>query len=95
MVRDWLDDQGLKLRKIVKDLAGGHSPDRDAQFQRIAALKAEYLEAGNPVFSIDSKAKEHLGQLFRKGRVRTQQPFQAFDHDFPTASTTWPAIGAT
>lgn len=87
VVRDWLEDQGLKLRKIVKDLAGGQSPDRDAQFQRIAILKAEYAEAGNPVFSIDTKAKEHLGQLFRKGRVRTQKPFLAFDHDFPSWAT--------
>ena len=66
MVRDWLKDTGLALRKIRKVLAGGTSPYRDAQFQRIAALKTEYVEAGNPVLSFDSKAKEHLGQLFRK-----------------------------
>lgn len=87
VVRAWLEDQGLRLHKIEKTLAGGESPDRDAQFQRIAALKAEYLDAGNPVFSIDTKAKEHLGQLYRKGRVRTQQAFQAFDHDFPSWAT--------
>ena len=33
------------------------------QFQRIALLKAEYLDAGNPVFSLDAKAKGRLGQL--------------------------------
>jgi hypothetical protein len=87
VVRDWLKEQGLSLRKIAKTLAGGHSPDRDAQFQRIAALKAEYLAAGNPVFSIDTKAKERLGQLYRKGRVWTQRAFQAFDHDFPSWAT--------
>jgi len=43
--------------------------------------------AGHPVLSIDPKAKEHLGPLFRQGRVRTQQPFQAFDHDFPSWGT--------
>jgi hypothetical protein len=87
VVRDWLDEQGLALHKIAKVLAGGESPDRDAQFQRIAALKAEYLDAGNPVFSIDTKAKEHLGQLYRNGRVWTQQAFEAFDHDFPSWAT--------
>jgi hypothetical protein len=87
VVREWLNAQGLRLRKIAKDLAGGESPDRDAQFQRIAALKTEYLDAGNPVFSIDTKAKEHLGQLYRKGRVWTQQAFEAFDHDFPSWAT--------
>lgn len=87
VVRDWLEEEGLALHKIAKVLAGGQSPDRDAQFQRIATLKAEYLGAGNPVFSLDTKAKERLGQLYRKGRVWTQQAFQAFDHDFPSWAT--------
>jgi hypothetical protein len=29
---------------MAKDLAGGHSPDRDTQFERIAALIAAYEE---------------------------------------------------
>ena len=60
VVRDWLAEEGLALHKIAKDVAGGQSPDREAQFQRIAALKAEYLDEGNPVFSVDTKAKAHL-----------------------------------
>jgi hypothetical protein len=84
VVREWLEAEGLALHKIEKTIAGGQSPDRNAQFERIAQLKAEYLAAGNPVFSIDTKAKEHLGQLYRAGRVRTQRTFQAFDHDFPS-----------
>ena len=84
VVRDWLEVEGLSLHKIEKSIAGGRSPDRNTQFERIAELKAEYLAAGNPVFSIDTKAKEHLGQLYRAGRVRTQRPFRAFDHDFPS-----------
>ena len=87
VVRDWLAEEGLALHKMAKDLAGGHSPDREAQFQRLAALQAQYRAAGNPVFSLDSKAKEHLGQLYRAGRVWTQQAFRAFDHDFPSWAT--------
>jgi hypothetical protein len=87
IVRDWLEDEGLALHKIEKTLAGGESPDRDAQFRHIARLKRSYLNAGEPVFSIDTKAKEHLGQLFRQGRVWTQQAFQALDHDFPSWAT--------
>jgi hypothetical protein len=87
VVRDWLEDQGLARHKIEKTLAGGESPDRNAQFERIAELKAKYLEAGNPVFSIDTKAKEHLGQLFRAGRVWNQKAFQGLDHDFPSWAT--------
>jgi len=87
VVQDWMKEQKLGRHKIEKVLAGGHSPDRDTQFLRIAALKSQYFAAGNPVFSLDTKAKEHLGQLFREGRVWTQQPFRAFDHDFPSWAT--------
>jgi hypothetical protein len=79
-----MEDEGLRLRKIRKDLAGGSHPDRNAQFERIATLIDEYESLGNPYFSVDTKAKEHLGQLYRAGRVRCNQPFQAFDHDFPS-----------
>ena len=80
VVRDWLDDQGLALHKIAKSLEGGQSPDRNTQFLRLAELKADYAETGNPVFSMDSKAREHLGQLYRAGRVYTQRAFKALDH---------------
>ena len=36
---------------------------------------------------MDSKAKEHLGLLFRAGRIYTQRPVSAFDHDFPSLAT--------
>jgi len=84
VIRDWLRQQGLGLHQIEKNIAGGGSLDRDAQFRRIDELKAEYCAAGNPVFSIDTKAKEFLGQLYRKGRRWTTRAFQAFDHDFPS-----------
>jgi len=87
VVQDWMEEQNLARHKIRKDLPGGHSPDRDAQFERIGELKEQYLAAGNPVFSVDTKAKEPLGQLFRQGRVWTQKAFQAFDHDFPSWAT--------
>jgi hypothetical protein len=87
VVRDWLIENDFSLHKIAKEIAGGKSPDRNAQFENIARLKSEYLEAGNPVFSIDTKAKERLGQLYRKGRLWTQQAYRAFDHDFPSWAT--------
>ncbi len=83
VMRHWMDEHDLRLRTIAQDLAGGHSPDRDAQCERIAALIAADEKAGNPSFSIDTKAKEPLGKRFRAGRVRSTQAFHAFDHDFP------------
>jgi hypothetical protein len=83
-IDSWLEDAGIRRRQIRKDLAGGEHPDRDAQFQRIADLIDQFQADGDPYFSIDTKAKEHLGKLYRKGRVRGSGPFQAFDHDFPS-----------
>ena len=83
-IRQWMNDQRLRLRKISKVIPGGSSPDRDVQFARIAELIDEYRAAGNPYFSIDTKAKERLGMLYRTGRVRCNKPFKAFDHDFPS-----------
>lgn len=83
-IRQWMNEQNLRLRKIHKVKSGGKSPDRDAQFQNIAQLIEQYEDAGNPCFSVDTKAKEFQGQLFRKGRVRCTKAFEAFDHDFPS-----------
>ena len=83
-IREWMPSIGLRLRKIQKDLAGGSSPDRNTQFEKIGELIAEYTAVGNPWLSVDTKAKEHLGHLFRAGRVRCSKAFRAFDHDFPS-----------
>ena len=83
-IATWLHDAGIRHRQIRKDLAGGEHPDRDAQFCRISELIDDYENQRNPWFSVDTKAKEHLGKLYRKGRVRCSAPFEAFDHDFPS-----------
>ena len=83
-IRQWMDNERLRLREIGKVLAGGSSPDRDTPFVKIAELIDQYELAANPCFSMDSKAKEHLGRLFRAGRVRSSTAFRAFDHDFPS-----------
>ena len=83
-ITTWLDEAGIRLRQIRKDIPGGEHPDRNAQFERIAELIEQYESEGNPWFSIDTKAKEHLGKLYRKGRIRSSEPFKAFDHDFPS-----------
>ena len=83
-VEDWLAGQGLGRRVVQKTIPGGVSPDRDRQFQQIAEIREEFAAAGNPVSSVDTKAKERLGFLWRAGRVRTADPFRAFDHDYPS-----------
>jgi hypothetical protein len=83
IVRRILDGLGFARRQMAKVLPGGDAPHRDAQFRHIAHLIQEFLEADNPILSIDTKKKEFLGTLYRDGKVYCQQALKAFDHDFP------------
>jgi hypothetical protein len=87
IVRRILDGLGLARRQMAKVLPGGDSPHRGAQFRHLAHLIQEFLEAGNPVLSIDTKKKECLGTLYRDGKVYGQQALKAFDHDVPSLAT--------
>jgi transposase len=87
IVRRMLKSLGCGLRKIAKVLSGGESPDRDTQFCHIGSLIDEYLHAGLPVLSMDTKKKEFLGNLYRDGRVYCDRACKAFDHDFPSWAT--------
>jgi hypothetical protein len=84
IVRRMLDTLGFARRQMAKVLPGGDSPHRDAQFRPVSHLIQEFLEAGNPVLSIDTKKKAFLGTLYRDGKVYCQQALPVFDHDFPS-----------
>ena len=84
IVRRILDTLGFARRQMAKVLPGGDSPQRDAQFRHVSHLIQEFLEAGNPILSIDTKKKEFLGTLYRDGKVYCQQAIPVFDHDFPS-----------
>ena len=71
-----------RRKALKKKTMGPRHPDRDAQFENIARLKKEYLRAGLPVISIDTKKKEQLGDFFRDGTIDTQATVEVADHDF-------------
>lgn len=77
-----LRQHGFRRRKAQKKTAMGSHPDRNAQFENIARLKNEYLNAGLPVISIDTKKKELLGDFYRDGVIDTQETIAVNDHDF-------------
>jgi hypothetical protein len=78
-----LDEFGFRWRKPQKVKTMAEAENRDAQFKNIARLKAEYLQAGQPVLSMDTKCREILGDYARSGRVLSTAPLRAWDHDFP------------
>lgn len=85
VVRKLLKKCGLDQRKPCKKKSMGAHPDRNAQFENIAQLKAKYLTKGEPVISIDTKKKERIGNFSRDGHIHTQAQVQTLDHDFPSA----------
>lgn len=87
VVRQLLKRNGYVKRKArKKQEMGPRHPDRNAQFENIARLKREYLAAGDPVVSMDTKKKEMLGNFYREGKLYTQEAVEVFDHDFPSAA---------
>lgn len=88
VVKQLLKKHGYVKRKAQKtQTMGPRHPDRNAQFENIARLKQEYLQAGEPVISMDTKKKELLGNFYRDGRLYTQEVIGVFDHDFPGAAS--------
>ena len=71
-----------RRKALKKRTMGPRHPDRNAQFENIARLKREYLEAGLPVISIDTKKKELIGAFYRDGAIETQATIEVNDHDF-------------
>jgi hypothetical protein len=57
VVKRLLKAHGFVRRKAQKRTRTGEHSDRDAQFQKIATLKEQYLAAGHPVMSMDTKKK--------------------------------------
>jgi Rhodopirellula transposase DDE domain len=88
VVRDLLEEEGYGLREMQKYLDMGQHKDRDAQFNNIARIKAEYLASGDPILSIDTKKKEWLGTFYRAGKLYTRYgPVLAYDHDYQRFAT--------
>ena len=86
VVPQLLHKHGFVRRKALKMITYKQHPDRDAQFEYIAELKARFLNAGQPVISMDTKKKELLGTFYRKGKLYTRETIRVWDHDFPSYS---------
>ena len=70
--------QLLKKHEYVKKKAQkkqtiGINKNRDAQFENIAIIHADYRKASNPIISFDTKKKEVLGNLYRPGTLYTTE----------------------
>ncbi len=75
---------GYSLQGNRKTREGSAHPDRDAQFAHINAAAADFLAAGEPVISVDTKKKELVGDFKNGGREWQPEgaPEEVRMHDF-------------
>lgn len=81
--RRLLGEFGFVRRQVQKKRAMGASPHRNAQFENIGFLKADYFDTDDPILSMDTKKKEFLGNFWRKGSLYGTGAAETLDHDFP------------
>jgi hypothetical protein len=76
---------GYRLQANVKVVEGRQHPDRDAQFEYVNAAAVEFLAAGEPVLSVDTKKRELVGDFRNGGREwgPIGEPVEVQVHDFP------------
>jgi hypothetical protein len=82
-----LHDMGYSLQGTSKATEGTSHPDRDAQFAHLNATAAAFLGDDQPVISVDTKAKEWLGNRDRAGRTWRpgKTPIKVDCHTFTTS----------
>lgn len=64
---------------------GEPSPNRNEQFEYINNKVKEFIDAGDPVLSVDTKKKENVGNFKNNGQEyrKKKDPRKVLDHDFP------------
>jgi transposase len=66
-VRRLLKEDGYSLQANRKTLEGKSVPERDSQFRYINNQAAEFIDADDPVISVDAKKKELIGDYKNSG----------------------------
>ena len=64
---------------------GEPNPNRNKQFEYINSKVKEFIDAGDPVISVDTKKKENIGNFKNNGQEyrKKKDPRKVLDHDFP------------
>lgn len=81
-----LHEQHYSLRGNVKSLEGKQHPDRDAQFCYLRDTVKAFLDAQQPVISVDAKKKEKVGEFKNPGRQWSRQDRLVNTYDFSSLS---------
>jgi len=80
---------GYRRRSLRKALISGdvEPHERDRQFRLIATLRRQARARGVPVLCVDTKKKERLGHLPRRGSCYSTDVQFVYDHDYRRLAT--------
>jgi hypothetical protein len=77
-----LKDNDFTLKANRKQIAETRHPERNWQFEIIAATRMHFEDAGQPIISVDSKKKELIGNFKNPGKTWRKNYDKVYDHDF-------------
>jgi len=78
-------DYALHVNAKRIEASAAH-PERNKQFEHIAAQRQAFEDAGLPIISVDTKKKELIGNFKNTGRAWSRQAEAVNVHDFPQDS---------
>jgi hypothetical protein len=73
--------------QVVIRIAETQHPDRNRQFEIIAATKKRFVDSGLPIISVDSKKKELISNFKNPGKTWRKEADKVYDHDFHSHAT--------
>jgi len=83
IVKSLLKKHKFVKRKMQRKKSAGKSVDREQQFKNIISEKEKFMNSNNPIISVDTKKKEHVGgNLHRDGSVYCTKAIEVSDHDY-------------
>ncbi len=74
-----LHDRDYTLRVNRKRLTKKQEPERDRQMRCVARKRREFLKAGDPVISVDTKKRELIGNFKQTGRAWRRKPLDVLE----------------
>jgi len=85
-VSNLLKEMGFSLKVNRKSISHSTSPERNEQFEYIAAMRESFAQEGCPVISVDTKKKEQIGLFKNAGASWEKEALSVNDHDFHSLS---------
>lgn len=83
IIKKLLKKHKFVKRKMQRKRSIGKSVGREQQFKNIILHKEQFMNAGNPIISVDTKKKELIGgNLYRNGSVYCTRAIETSDHDY-------------